>query len=182
MLTAGDAVGAEAVRLFHIPERLQVRWWEFAAGQADGAGKQPLTFTQVAGEISEFLEFKRLPLPRPSTLEVAVSGAEQPSTKPEMAGLAADWSRAGLCGGINLGDQESSLLIINLGEAQLRDRVLGLATSASFSERMTAFLRSHLDYPVLRIRLQPCEGYWLPATEFAMDSDTRDSARSMCSS
>ncbi len=172
MLTAGEE-DPGVLRLFHIPERLRARWWEFAAGQESEASKSALTFTQVAGEISEFLGFKRLPLPRPSTLEVVVHAPDLPSIKPAMAGLAAPLPWTGLCGGINLGDQETSLVVINLGERQVRERRLECSVETPFLDRVGVFLTAHPEYPVLRIRLQPGEGYWLPATELGFDCDTR---------
>jgi hypothetical protein len=172
LLTAGEAEPG-ALRLFAIPERLRTGWWEFAAAQTDGASESALTFNQVAGEISEFLGFKRLPLPRPSALEVIVSAPELPSIKPEMAGLAAPSPWPGLRSGINLGDQETSLVFINLDEEQLRERQLDCSRTAPFLELVAAFLTAHPEYPVMQIRLQPCEGYWLPPTSLAFDFDTR---------
>jgi hypothetical protein len=173
LLTTADEA-APAVRLFNIPPKIRDRWWQFAAGEsASPPGRAAPTFEQIAGEVIEFLQFKRLPLPAASTLEVVVNAPGQPSTRPNLGGLTAEPTWPGMIGGINLGDQESSLILLNLGEAHLRSSDSGISRADRFHDRVRAFLTTHDGYPLLRVRLLPCEGYWLPAGTVAFDGDTR---------
>lgn len=166
LLTTAEGDGP-AIRLFNIPPKLRELWWQFAAGaSASTPGKPAPTFERVAGEVIEYLQFKRLPLPAASTLEAVVNAPAQPSTRPNLGGLTAESTWPGLLGGINLGDQESSLVVLNLSEYELR-------ADAPFHDRVRAFLTAQSDYPLLQIRFSPCEGYWLPPGPIAIDGDTR---------
>jgi hypothetical protein len=173
ILTTAEVESDDALLLFNIPERLHTRWWDFAAAEADQASKGTVTFKQFAGEMLEYLHFKRLPLPPACAFEVVVNASGQPSTRPQMGGLTAQGPIEGLRGGINLSDQEAALVVLNLGEKQLSIRQTGLPAENSFHQQVRAFLSANLDYPLLRVALLPGEGYWLPRGPVALDGDTR---------
>jgi hypothetical protein len=152
---------------------LHAKWWDFAACQAAPDGKTGVTFQQFAGEVVEYLQFKRLPLPPASAMEVIINAPGLPSTRPQMGGLTAEPPVKGLRGGINLSDQESALIVLNLGEIQMSSRNASSSPQVSFHQRAQAFLAGNLNYPLVRIALLPGEGYWLPPGPVALDGDTR---------
>ena len=169
LVTTADLESADALRIFNIPGRLHKEWWECAARQDWESERTGITFNQFGGELVDYLQFKRLPLPSFCAFEIVISAPEQASTRPEMAGLAAELPYQGSRAVINLSDQESALIVLNLGEKQLS----GTLPGGSFYPRVRTFLSANPDYPLLRISLLPGEGVWLPPVPVAFDGDTR---------
>jgi hypothetical protein len=86
------------------------------------------------------------------------------------------WPR--LWGGINLGDEETSLVLINLPcrqlDAELHRRFPDQPASAVVGELVGRFLRSCSDYPPVRLILRPGEGYRLPCGGLILDGYAAD--------
>src|SRR5262249_40066161 len=146
--------------------------------QAAGVlGNAPLPgFESFAGRVGEFLAFKGLPLPEGARCDVVVSQPGQWSVPwgpvpNRLEGLLcnlapwAAWSEAeelrcrGAWGGINLGDEEPSVVVINLScqqlDAELRRRFPDQPARAAAGELVRQFLRSCSDYPPVRLTLGP---------------------------
>src|SRR5262249_33072609 len=125
------------VSLFQLPGHLRSEWWQLLAQAAAVLGDEPLPgFDAFMDRVGEFLAFKRLPLPAYARCEVVVSdpGRRSASAGALRCNLApwAPWPFAEedawprLWGGINLGDEDTSVVLVNLScqelEAELRRR------------------------------------------------------------
>jgi hypothetical protein len=148
MLTECACDPAETLALFNLPARLLARWWDVAAQESSA-------FEEFGREVMEFLHFKQLPLPPRCKVAAVAHAAGLASTKPDVGGLTANPARAGMLAGINLSDEEAALVYLNFGAARA-------AAQTPPSE-----------YPVVRVALQPGEGFWLPRIPIATDGDTR---------
>jgi hypothetical protein len=102
-----------------------------------------------------------------------LSGPGQASTHSQVGGFAGGQPAPGLLGSINLSDEATALIFLNLGDTQLADRLPSLAGTALVHEKARAFLEACRDYPLTRLNLRPCEGYWLPGNPLVTDGDTR---------
>jgi hypothetical protein len=170
LLTAGDGGPEETLALFNIPQRLHDQWWSLEADQDRDAETKRAAFQEYAGELLAYLQFKQLPLPTKCTVSALVHAVDLASTKPNAGGLTAAPACPATLGGINLSDEEAALVFLNLGATHLAARI---PAPTSFPERALAFLTACSDYPVVRVALQPGEGFWLPPSPVAYDGDTR---------
>ncbi len=183
----------DCVCLFALPGHLRSAWWELlerAAGEAEGLP----AFEPFVGRLGELLAFKELPLPEGARCEVVVSRPGQRSVRWDAEGnrprglacnLApwapwpveeARWPR--LWGGINLGDESTAVVLLNLPcrllEAELRRRFPDRPPPATVGELAGRFLRSCPDYPPVRLTLGPGEGYRLPPGGLILDGYPED--------
>jgi hypothetical protein len=133
----------DCVCLFQLPGHLRSGWWkllEQAAGSL-GDGRLP-GFEAFVSQVAEFLAFKALPVPEGARCDMVVS---DPGQRLVPGGLR--WGvppRPQLWGGINLGDEETSVVLV---------------------------LRGCSDYPPVRLVLGPGEGCRLPRGGLILDSD-----------
>jgi hypothetical protein len=76
-------------------------------------------------------------------------------------------------GGINLGDEATSVVLINLPcqqmDVELRRRFPDQPSRAAVGELAAWFLRTCSDYPPVRVFLGPGEGYRLPRGGLILD-------------
>lgn len=170
--------------LFRLPEHLGSEWWALLGQAAGILGHGPLpgfeTFVSRAGE---FLAFKGLPIPEGARCDVIVTDPAQGFVRwgrepnrpggfhPSLDPLA-PWPSAEahhgrrLWGAINLGDEATSLVFINLPwarlEMELCRRFPDRTPAATVGELAVRFLRSCPDYPPVRLSLGPGEGCCLP--------------------
>jgi hypothetical protein len=181
------------VGLFQLPEHLRSEWWKLLeqAAEALEDGRLP-GFETFVRQVVEFLAFKDLPVPEGACCEVVVSNPGQRSVHggPETnrpVGLRchlAPWPLAEgprgprLWGGINLGDEETSVVLINLPcrqlTAELHRRFPDQPSPAAVGELVGCFLRSCSDYPPVRLILGPGEGYRLPRGGLILDGYVGD--------
>src|SRR5262245_18143312 len=181
--------------LFALPLHLQSAWWDLVA-KAQAAGTARLeSFDTFVGEVAGLLAFKGLAVPDGALFDLVASKPGQGSirwnaggARPE--GLAFDLSpqtswplgqerrHARLWGGINLGDEAVSVVLLNLAAGQIHDqlaqRCAGLPPAATMGELADRFLTSLPDYPPVRLRVEPGEGYRLPAGGILVDACTLD--------
>jgi hypothetical protein len=163
LVTGADGDPAAALALFNIPERLRAQWWTLA----DDDPASSAAFSAFAAEILEYLQFKRLPLPPVCAFAVMIQAPGQPSTHPDLGGLTAEPPGGPVLGGINLGDEASAVVFLNLGPAQFHE------SAEPPPARARAFLTTYPDYPLVQLALQPGEGFWLPHGPLILDGDTR---------
>ena len=181
--------------LFALPQHLETTWWDLL-DRARLAGITQLEgFDAFVHEVASLLAFKELPVPNGANFELVAIQPGQRSigwnagdTRPD--GLAFDrWPRtpwplsperrpARLWGAINLGNEAISAVLVNLAAQQMHDllalRFPGLPAAATHGELAARFL-SHLpDYPPIRLRIEPGEGYRLPAGGVLVDACTLD--------
>ncbi len=169
ILTKHDNNLSDSIQLFSIPEHLHARWWSLAAESSEGVGLEGAAFKSFAKDVRDYLHFKRMPLSPESMFEVILTAPGRPSVHPNAGGLIAQQTGMVLSGGINLSDEEASVVFLNLREN---------TDSGSESGRIEGQRRllEHRDYPLTRMMLRPREGYWLPHRPIIMDRDTRGRA------
>jgi hypothetical protein len=190
---APDGFRREALSLFHVPEHLRRRWWDLAARQGNPAGIDAEGFQAFLRGVIDFCRFKGLPLLPSCAFDLVVTAPGRPSTRVDaaagcLAGLAFDppptrslppaEGTARPLGAVNLGDEATSLVLLNLPAARLRDR-LRTAPGApvvcpTLAELTRRFLTSFPTYPLVRVLLRPGDGYWLPAGGAVADGSTMD--------
>jgi hypothetical protein len=171
--TADSADHTGSIAVFNIPERLRTRWWDMAADQSTGPQATNAAFQGFATEVLAFLQFKMLPLPSACALDLVINAPGQASTHSQVGGFAGGQPAPGLLGSINLSDEESALVFLNLADTQLADRLPAIPASASLHEKARAFLGTCCDYPLTRLKLGPCEGFWLAGNQLVIDGETR---------
>jgi hypothetical protein len=187
------APGAPELQLFALPEHLRSFWWQLLeqAGQL-GAGPLP-GFDDFLARVDAFLAFKQLPVPAALRGEAVVGRAGQRSLRWDAeacrpAGLAPSADAATryplppdpprLWGGVNLGDEATALVFLNLTspqqEQELQQRGPGAPRPTSVGELGKAWLRTAADYPPVRLRLGPGEGVRLPDDGLILDGCPED--------
>lgn len=169
LLTAPAGDPADALALFNIPDRLHGEWWSLEADE--DADARRVAFQKYAGAVIEYLQFKQLPLPPACAVEVVIQAPGLASTRPNLGGLTAE--QPGVVVGINLSDEESALIFLNLGHAHLAADPIPADAKIPFTERVRSFLARHIDYPLVKVSLRPGEGFWLPSLPMVIDGDTR---------
>jgi hypothetical protein len=177
--------------LFQLPQHLRSAWWRLLE-QAEKTGHAHLEgFDAFVTEVARFLAFKDVPIPEGAAFDLLVSkpGLRSLPLGGETRGLACNLAEATalpvtdettcprLWGGINLGDEPTALLFINL---VVRDLLAGVTTHqqpfspgtvGTLAER---FLAVHPDYPVVRLEIAPGEGFRFPNTGLLVDACTLD--------
>jgi hypothetical protein len=185
-----------SVCLFQLPRHLRSEWWarlEQAAADLEKGGIPG--FETFVGQVVQFLDFKDLSLPEGTRCTVVVSNPGQRSVNwrseahgpggllsnlapsvPQRGGEEPRWPC--LWGAINLGDEATSVVLINLPcrqlEAELCRRIPDQTAAASVGELSGQFLRSCPDYPPVRLILGPGEGYRLPRGGLISDAYLAD--------
>jgi hypothetical protein len=181
------------VCLFQLPGHLRSLWWKLFEQAAGAKDSEPMGFAAFVDQVSEFLAFKGQAFPERARCDVVVSQAGQRSVRWDakanrQAGLScslAPWSPwpvtdgvqpPGLWGVINLGDEETSLVLINLSIPQLAVPWRHFCpyepappTVAAMAER---FLHSRMDYPPIRLVLGAGTGCRFPAGGLIVDGYT----------
>jgi hypothetical protein len=169
---APDGFRPEALSLFHVPEHLRRRWWDLAARQGDPAGIDAEGFRAFLRDVVDFCRFKGLPLPPTCAFDLVVTAPgrafdlppEERATRP--------------LGAVNLGDEPTSLVFLNLPAARLQDRLRTAPGAPGVCPRLgeltRRFLTSSPTYPLVRVLLRPGDGYWLPAGGAVADGYTLD--------
>jgi hypothetical protein len=181
--------------LFALPLHLQAAWWALVErAQATGTARLE-GFDAFVREVAGFLAFKGLAVPDGARFDLVASQPGQRSIRysaggTRSEGLAFDLSprtawpldqqrrQARLWGGINLGDEAVWVVLVNLAVGQIHDQLAGhcagLPPAATLGELAERFLTYLPDYPPVRLRLEPGEGYRLPAGGILIDACTLD--------
>ena len=181
--------------LFALPQHLQTTWWDLLE-RARPAGTTHLGgFDAFVQEVASLLAFKELPVPGGATFELVASQPGQRSIRYSAGGarpegmafdrsprttwpLSPEGRPARLWGAINLGNEAISAVLVNLAAQQMHDvlalRFPGLPAAATHGELAAGFLTHLPDYPPIRLRIEPGEGYRLPAGGILVDACTLD--------
>jgi hypothetical protein len=155
--------------LFRLPEHLRSTWWNLlvgAAGPLDD-GRLP-GFETFVSQVVEFLAFKNLPVPEGARCDLVVSNPER-----YLANRGGDFCGQGLWGKINLGDEPTSVVLINLTrrqmETELRRRFPDRPSALEVGGLFRQFLRFCSGYPPVRLILEPGDGCRLPSCDLVLD-------------
>lgn len=172
---------ADYLCLCQLPRHLLAAWERLLeqAGQTETARLDG--FDHFVADVAAFLAFKGLPVPEGAVFDLLVSAPGQRSVAwaGGQLGLAFNLPddssstsvsathRAGLWGGFNLGDEATSLLFINLPPRALLAEIgcgpWDRASSRTLAELAEQFFTLRPDYPPVLLRIQPGEGFRLPA-------------------
>jgi hypothetical protein len=191
---AADGFRQEALLLFHVPGHLRRRWWDLAARQGNPTGIDAEGFGAFLRDVVDFCRFKGLPLLPTCAFDVVVTAPGRASTRVDaaascLAGLAFDLpptcpvplgvkATPRCLGAVNLGDEATSLVLLNLPAARLQDRLRTASGASSvcptLGELARRFLTSFPAYPLVRVLLRPGDGYWLPTGGIVTDGYTLD--------
>jgi hypothetical protein len=194
LLTGADAPADESLLLFQLPQHLRAEWWRLLEQSGDAASGTLPGFETFAACVEDFLAFKQLPLPEAVRCEAVVGRPGQRSLRWDAeagcpAGMScnlAPWTAWPLAenepprlwGGVNLGDEATSLVFVNLSCRQLAEEltrrgqsVAPLGTVGALAE---CFLRTCADYPPARLILDPGEGFRLPGGGLIVDGCPED--------
>jgi hypothetical protein len=180
------------VCLFQLPRHLTSAWWRLLE-RAGAPGEGRLEgFDAFVSDVAEFLAFKDLPVPGGAAFDLLVStpGLRSVHRSGVAHGLtfslaaetpypvedATRWPR--LWGAINLGDESTSLLFVNLAAsdllAELRRRHPEPFVPGTLHELADRFLTLCPDYPPVRLRIEPGEGFRLSTAGILVDGCTLD--------
>jgi hypothetical protein len=175
--------------LFQFPAHLRDEWWELLDAAA-ASGGPVRDFDRFAARVSEFLAFKRLSASAAVQMEALVTAAGKRSIRSDTSGrpaglgpTIAPWtpwpvvgaSESRLWGAVNLGDEDTALVMLNLPlavlAAELSKRLAVAPTPATVGELVARFLRAFPEYPPTRLRLRFGEGCRLPSGGLILDGD-----------
>jgi hypothetical protein len=167
------------VCLFQIPGHLRATWWNLLEQAAEELGNGRLPgFERFVEQVAEFLAFKGLPVPEGAQCDAVVRNPGQGSVH---EGPPANWAEPRALepwGGINLGDEQTSVVLINLLrrqlEAELQRQFPNQPTPEAMGELVGQFFRACSDYPMVRLLLRPGEGYRLPPGGLVLDGYSGD--------
>jgi hypothetical protein len=183
---------ADCLCVFQLPQHLRAAWWRLLdRARATGAGHLD-GFDAYAADVAAFLAFKELPVPEGAAFDLLVSAAGLRSIPLSRATPGLAFSVAGqtpypvddpkcwprLWGGVNLGDEATALLFLNLPAtellAELRRRRAEPFAPGTLGALADRFLTLCPDYPPVRLRVEPGEGLRLPAAGLIVDGCTLD--------
>jgi hypothetical protein len=192
-LTEKEAL-ARGLCLFALPRHLQSAFGTMLEQAAQASGRLE-GFDGFVREVARFLDFKGLAVPEGTVFDLLVSRPGQRSVQwdgetGQAVGLTFDlagwlsWpvpdqARAPrLWGGINMGEEAVSLLFVNRSAEQLQAdlacRLPGLSPPATMDELGRRFLTHCPDYPLVRLKIEPGEGYRVPGGGLLIDACTLD--------
>jgi hypothetical protein len=180
----------EAIYLFQVPEHLQSAWWALLDASA-GSGGPLVGFDEFAAQVGAFLAFKGLAPSGPMQMEAIVTAVGERSIRRDpdtgrpsgLGSTRAPWTAwpgpsvpaPRLHAVVNLGDEPSGVVLINLPPAELAAeldrRALGGSTPTTVGELVERFLRVCSSYPTVRVQLGPGEGCRVPAAGLVLDGD-----------
>jgi len=176
--------------VFAIPEHLRAVWWELAARQVETLPAGLEGMEAFARAVADFAQFKGVPLPPQCAFEVTLTPAAGPPTSTSMGAIetparapilhlsrAADAGAASsrVIARINLGDERTSLIFVNLRSSRIAELLAGRlcsadsASSAQEGDQARSFLAHFPTYPLVRLVLEPGEGVWLPDADVIYD-------------
>jgi len=163
--------------LFAIPEHLRAKWWEMAARQIETLPSGLDGMEPFARAVAEFAQFKHVPLPRQCAFEVTLTSPHRDSIEEPSAAqvfrqalvVEANGRCSPLVARVNLGDERTALLFLNLSRSHMTEMLnhqgRKAADTTETSDLVDAFLAEFPTYPLVRLSLDPGEGIWLPNSE-----------------
>jgi hypothetical protein len=182
----------ECLCVFKLPQHLLSAWWQILERSRDLDVGNLDGFEEYVAKLAEFLAYKNLAVPDGATFELLVSAPglcsiQRPEANP---GLKLSWAKKcpdaikenpnlpPLWGGLNLGEEAVSLVLLNLTASDkmghMRRRHPNSLVFNTFGELADRFLTLCPDYKPVRLRIEPGEGFRLPAGGMLVDACTLD--------
>jgi len=185
--TASEPPAAPDVHadLIAIPPHVRTAWW--AVAEHDPVDGHNAGYDRFVADVIEFLRFKQLALPDGCRLDVVASRPDQSSTRLSAAGTLAGLafsasataettSGSRVVAVINLGDEGTYLVLLPLAPeamaASLSENAAGSPGTAPRHELLDRFFRVFPAHPLVRVRLEPGDGLWLPSWGVVYDGWT----------
>jgi len=165
----------DCVCLFSLPRHLLTSWGRLLE-QAEQTGSVDRDgFNAFVADVARFLAFKDLPAPEGALFDLLVSAPGLRSV-PWAGGPIGLACHSSFWGGINLGDEATALLLVNLPPegllAEVRRRRSEPFSPDTFGELAERFLSLCPDYSPVQLRIEPGEGFRLPAGGLIVDRCT----------
>jgi hypothetical protein len=197
VLTCADSHQSLELRLqvFTIPNRLYRAFWELdldhiaaSSGLVNGTLTSSEPFTE---QLADFLRFIDAPLARRCSFRMIITAQGLPSTtydpvERRYLGLRlaphSGLPRSLCSAEINFGEEPRAVVCVNLPPESMLELLLtsgrmpDLPAMPAAEATATAFMSASPDYPVIRLRLDPGEGYFAPLHRLVHDGYTRDMA------
>lgn len=151
--------------LFRLSEELRQRWWKTA--ESIGLAGDSDAYPAYAREVLDYLRTMALAVPADAACEAMITAPGQRTTRGGLE-FSVDVRRGGgIIGGVNLGDEPTFLVFVNLPPAAMKAK-------CPSQDRWLAktFLTECPEYPLVRLRLDPGDGYWLPPAGVVLDHST----------
>jgi len=126
--------------LFQLPQHLLAAWWRSVEQALQRAPTRLEGFETFVAEVARFLAFKELPVPQGTVFDLLTSQPGLPSIP---------WNGARVWGGINLGEEPTGVVFLPL-------------LSRSVGELGELFPAGAPDYPLVRLQIEPGEGFRFP--------------------
>ncbi len=186
----------KCLALLTLPQHLQAAFWGMLENEAQAPPTPRLQgWDGFVHEVARFLDFKGSPVPEDAVFDLVVSKPGQRSIQwdaeaAHAIGLTfnlASWISwplqdetrlPRLWGGFNLGDEPVHVLLVNLPAshlaAELARDVAEAPPPTTLDELARRFLTHCPDYPLVRLRLDPGEGYRIPVGGVLIDACTLD--------
>jgi hypothetical protein len=147
----------ECLCLFQLPRHLLAAWWRLVEEALQRVPTRLEGFETFAGEVARFLAFKELPVPQSTAFDLLTS-------QPGLGSI--PWNGARVWGGINLGEEPSGVIFLPLLAKDLQARVEHdpgrPAVSRSDGDLGELFLARAPDDPLVRLQIEPGEGFRFP--------------------
>jgi hypothetical protein len=178
--------------IFAIPEHLRGVWWELAARQVETLSAGLDGIEAFARAVADFAQFKGVPLPPQCAFEVTLTPPAGRPSSTDMGAIEApprgpvlqfprapgvSPASAPVIARVNLGDERTSLIFLNLRPSRIaemlegRDRSEESAIPVEEGDPLCSFLEHFPAYPLVRLFLEPGEGIWLPHADVIYDDD-----------
>lgn len=151
--------------LFRLSEDLRQRWWKTA--ESLGLAGDSDAYPAYAREVVDFLRTTTLAVPVDATCEAMITAPDQRTSRGGLE-FSVDVRRGGgIVGGVNLGDEPTFLVFVNLPPSAMKAK-------CPSQDRWLAktFLTECPNYPLVKLRLDPGDGYWLPPAGVVFDHST----------
>jgi hypothetical protein len=184
---------ARGLCLLALPRHLLAGFWSMLEADQESAEPHLAGFDHFAGEVGKFLDFKGAPVGPGAVFDLVASRPGQRSIQWDPGrglpiGLTFDRADGArwppeepdrtprLWGGFNLGDEPVSLLFVNLTARQMQETLARdfpeSSPPATLDELGRRFLSLRPDYPLVRLRIEPGEGYRVPPGGVLIDACT----------
>lgn len=195
LLLTQDEARAKGLCLLALPRHLHSAFWGMLEEAQSAQAAHLEGFDRFVGEVARFLDFKGLSVPPGAVFDLVVSKPGQRSIQwdadadrpigltfnlaPWVAWPITEEAHAPrLWGGFNLGDEAVQVLFVNLPAqdlaAELARRRPDEPPPATLDELARRFMTHCPDYPLVRLRIEPGEGYRVPVGGFLIDACTLD--------
>lgn len=181
----------QGIEVFTIPDHLHKAFWELdldGIANPENDGSESSTYNKFIEQLADFLRFIDAPLAERCSFQTIITAQGLSSTsydgvKKRYLGLQlprrAQLSDSDCMAAINFGEESRFVVWLNLWPEKMLELLQtcggGLKGPATRPDEatVTEFMSAVPDYPVVRIRFEPGEGYLAPLHQLVQDGYTR---------